>query len=133
MNKGMAEKAWRLLERAKEILMNAELLLKVERIEWRIVEINVHIDRIPNEWDFLPIGRVFVESKNGYLAYPSNDQAWKLSAASFWSVMENQPIRGIFSHIREDFNSRGRANISHAYTWMESGYVHSRSFTVHST
>ena len=64
---------------AVESLENAPLLPKAKMIKRGLTSSNVQIVRVPTAHDFVPLGDVYVMSKNGYLAYPSNDLRWKLS------------------------------------------------------
>ncbi len=76
---GDLEKAEELALKARELLERAEPLPSLPGREWRVAESNVEIDRAPTTWDFVPVGAVFVKTKGGYLAYPGNDDKWKLS------------------------------------------------------
>lgn len=76
---GNREKAVRLALEARELLERAEPLPTLPEREWKAAESNVWVARVPTVWDFVPVGTVFVKTKNGYLAYPKGDSRWKLS------------------------------------------------------
>lgn len=70
------------LMKANEIIQNPQSLPEVKEpaINFKVFSSVTDVDRVPGMWDFVPLGKVFVITKEGYLEYPRNDYiAWKLS------------------------------------------------------
>ncbi len=70
------------LMRAREVLQSPQPLPEVKEpvTNFSVVPSITNVDRVPSEWDFVPLGKVFVLTREGYLEYPRNDYAaWKLS------------------------------------------------------
>ncbi len=93
-----SQKAKKIYEKAFSVLREAKVLPSVEKRKWNITDSNIHIEKTPTEWDFLPIGTVFVESENGYLTYPSNDLGWKLSCFIFVGYGETKDREHVFAY-----------------------------------
>ena len=94
------EEARRLFYEAVDLLKEAKLLPTVENKKgiWNLTESNIHHLRdVPTEYDFLPIGTVFVESEKGYLAYPSNDLKWKLSCFIYVAYGTTEDEKHVFA------------------------------------
>jgi len=93
---GHHEKARELITKANELLEDSEQLPTLPERNWSVVDSNVEVARIPTVWDFVPIGTVFVKTKNGYLAYPRNDKKWKLSCFIMIAIGQTDDGQQIF-------------------------------------
>lgn len=70
------------LLKAEEFLQNPQPLPEVKEpaTNFNVVPSVTDVNRVPSTWDFVPLGKVFVLTKEGYLEYPRNDYVpWKLS------------------------------------------------------
>jgi len=79
---GERDAAVNALMKASEIIQNPQPLPEVKEpaINFRVVPSVTDVNRVPSTWDFVPLGKVFVLTKEGYLEYPRNDYvAWELS------------------------------------------------------
>ncbi len=67
------------LREAWRAIREAPRAKPVNDTEWLLVGGALGVEREPTAWDFVPLGRVFVEAPGGWLTYPGNDRRWVLS------------------------------------------------------
>ena len=88
--RGDRDEAAKLFEEAVEALKEAEPLPSLPRRSWEVTDSNIMIEDVPSPSDFVPLGITYVRSRNGYIAYPSNEPRWKLSCFIYVAYGESE-------------------------------------------
>ncbi|HDD42993.1 MAG TPA: hypothetical protein ENF79_04860, partial [Nitrososphaeria archaeon] len=65
------------------------------------------IEDVPAPSDFVPLGAIYVKSRNGYIAYPSNEPRWKLSCFIYVAYGESEEGEVFVYHGKLPFTGEG--------------------------
>ncbi|RLE58617.1 MAG: hypothetical protein DRJ35_07565 [Thermoprotei archaeon] len=76
---GDLDRARSLLEKAEKSLANTRLLPTIPERDWKPLDNTLFLDKVPTVEDFVPIGKVFVKTPDGYIYYSRGNKRWKLS------------------------------------------------------